>query len=83
MYLLRTKTRHREMARLHADYADATTEALKFVGEHNPDDGCSMVPVVHASSRPSYFAFRSTSFGLRQARVDEINADEMKELLPW
>lgn len=83
MFLLRIKTRHWEKAQLFEDFAIACHRASEHVGTHNPDDGCSSPPIKANRPNGSFSIWRNTSFGLRQAQVEAVSTDMLKEIRSW
>jgi hypothetical protein len=62
----------------------ACKKAREFVGDHNPVDGCSTVPVEKGMNTPQRCEFaveRYTSFGHRRATVQMLSSEVMLELL--
>lgn len=77
-FILITRRKMSAQAKLVDSFTTACEEANKFVGDHNPTDGCSSLPHVRSkqTSRGSEYSIaRSTSFGPRSATVKPIGYD--------
>lgn len=68
MFLVRTKTRSLDTARIIADHDEAIAFAKAHIGEHLEVDGCSTRPDIRTFPTHTYMT-RQTSFGRRQAWV--------------
>lgn len=83
MFLLRLKSKHHDQVKLVRAFEEGTAEARRFVGDHNPVDGCSAPPLESGSKvggKEKFAILRQTSFGERRATVQPIS-QELEELL--
>ena len=84
MYLYTEGNKSGRRACLVESFELGIKRARKFVGDHNPADGCSTVPEEKAINTPQRCEFaigRYTSFGYRRATVQMLSSDVMLELL--
>lgn len=81
MFLLHCKATHHNTVRLFTTFDHAWASAQRFVGDHNPVDGCSTEPTFrHLDGKGSWIA-RSTSFGYRRATVVPVSTETATDLI--
>lgn len=83
LFLLITDLKGRRSARLYESATTAEEIARKFVGDHNPVDGCSSEPRAESYGGKNgtvFYISRSSSFGTRRASVYPIGTDFEQEL---